>query len=157
MLIYMLLNTIEERCYVGQTTKSLQARWTEHKAQARGGAITPLHAALRKWDSEDLWERVVLQNCYNLEQLDQAEAAWIQICNALETGVGYNVRPEGFIVATTRRTEMTDDERARYREWGRRGARPRGEMSEEEREKYRAWGRKGAARSKELAGIKKDS
>lgn len=158
MLVYMLLNTIEERCYVGQTVKTAEARWKEHWDDARGGDSSAVHAAMRKWDDRELWwTYVVLQHCYSQEELDAAEAAWIEKCSAREPGVGYNARAERFVRSPRdARTGLTDKERRFYREQGmkgavhgKKGARPRAEMTEAERERYREWGRKGAQRSKE--------
>lgn len=167
MLVYMLLNTVTEKAYVGQTTGSLEDRLRDHWSQAKRGSTMQVHEEIRDWPDRCFWETVVLQSCYDQDQLNKAEAAWQHICETHRPGVGYNARkeslvhkrktgPQGDPLQTTRRSSpvagMTPDEaREYYREQGRKGARPRKEMTEEERERYREWGRKGAARSKELA------
>ena len=50
MLVYMLVNVITEKAYVGQTQKSLAERWRDHKKQAMGGSTAPLHVAMREWN-----------------------------------------------------------------------------------------------------------
>lgn len=36
MLIYKITNKINNKCYIGQTIKSAEERWKEHKAHAFG-------------------------------------------------------------------------------------------------------------------------
>ena len=92
MLIYMLLNLVEERCYVGQTKASLSERVAAHWEQARGGGTSILNAAMRKWDDPCFWEAVVLQRCSCEEVMDDMETFWIQDLSSREPGVGYNAQ-----------------------------------------------------------------
>jgi len=160
----MLLNLIEERAYVGQTNNTLAERLRAHWASAREGDSSAVHSAMRKWDSDELWTSVVLQNCYSQPDLDAAESWWMNELSTLEPGVGYNQRrgPTTKRTASPRdpRAPMSEIEREFYRECGKRGgaasknlgkSRPKSQLSEAEREKYREWGRRGAAKSKELA------
>jgi general stress protein YciG len=167
MLVYIIINTITERCYVGSTRGTLKARVGEHWKQAyASGQTDAFHKALRDWPERELWLDAVLVNCSSLEEMELAEAAWIRNCSADESGIGYNSRSmDGHLIralspqeigrsawknarAARPKTEMSEEQREFYRECGKKGARRRSEMSEEERERYRAWGRKGAERSK---------
>lgn len=156
MLIYMLLNVIEERAYVGQTVQTLAHHTKEHWDAAHKGDTSILHAAMRKWDEPWCWTCVVLQNCYNQEQLDASETWWINELCTREPGVGYNARPGTFKRSPKdARAALTDQELDFYRECGKKGAahgikgtKRKEDMTEEEREKYRAWGRKGAEASR---------
>ena len=179
MIVYMLLNTVTEKSYVGATDKPLDERWQRHLKDARHGSTWPLHVAMRDWP-EEVWLPIVLVNCYSLKELSQAEAAWRTICCTNDPAVGYNddrnQTSYAMTVANGQRggdpTEvggarsgsplvgMTSDQKRQYfsdcgkrgAAAGRKGAKPKAQMTEEERERYREWGRKGAARSKELAG-----
>jgi hypothetical protein len=128
MLVYMLLNEVEERCYVGQTTKTLEAWLSEHWDSVRAGSQTRLHTAMRQWNDQCFWTYVVLQYCYEPAQLDASETLWIRSCDLLDPAIGYNER--GGSPEKQRR------------------AQPR--MSEERREFFRECGRKGAAKSKAI-------
>lgn len=175
MLVYMLLNTITEKAYVGQTTGTLEERVRNHWHQAGSGSTSQVHDAFREWHDRCFWEAIVLQHCYDQDELDKAEAAWQHICMTHDPAIGYNARKEkltrqrpqaqqGDSLRTTRKASpiagMSPEEaREFYREQGkkgaasgRKGAKPKAEMTEADRERYREWGRKGAARSKELAG-----
>lgn len=135
MLIYMLLNTVTERAYVGQTHHSLEHRVKDHFDAARHGSTSMLHETMRLWNEQCYWDAVVLQVCYDQRQLDIAEAAWQRACHVLEPGVGYNARREnlenrrgpGYVMTSTKPNSpiagMSEDEaRAWYREQGMKGA-----------------------------------
>lgn len=122
MLVYMLLNEVEERCYIGQTTKTLETRLSEHWAAAKDGSNTRLHEAMRRWDDRSFWTHVVLQNCYEAEQLDPIEAMWIELCGSKDHTVGYNERLGSPEKKRTAQPPMTEERREFFRECGRRGA-----------------------------------
>lgn len=164
----MLLNTVELRCYVGQTEKTLEERIAEHWAQARSGNGSFVHDALRKWDDPTYWEAVVLQRCSSVEQLDMAETWWMDECSAREPGIGYNVRRGA---PDKERLHLTEAQREVFREAGKRGGdiaaakagrtKPPKEpskwslMTKEERsEVLRAAGKRGAAKTWEKAASK---
>lgn len=115
MVIYMLLNLIEERCYVGQTKGTLKERVASHWEQARGGGTSILNEAMRKWDAPHFWEAVVLQRCTSEFALDDMETYWIDELSSRTPGVGYNARPgQG--------KELTEEQREYFRRAGREGA-----------------------------------
>lgn len=146
MLVYMLLNTVTERCYVGATDGTLAARWARHLKETKG-APSRFGQALAEW-SEEFWLPVVLCSCYSPEELSAAERAWQHHCNAFDPTVGYNERS----------TSYESSVRA-----GRRGGDPltatvkstsplAGKTADERREYFREAGRRGAAKSKKLQG-----
>jgi hypothetical protein len=163
MLVYMLINVITEKAYVGQTQKSLAERWKDHKRSAAEGSDSPLHTAIREWNNDELWDRVVLQVCYSIEQLNQAEEVWMTACSTRDGAVGYNVRrvigvsydnvETGMLASknpnTCRpRADMSEELLEYFRQCGRRGGRQRSDMSEDELKRFRDWGRMGAIASK---------
>lgn len=119
MLVYMLLNIIEERAYVGQTTTTPNDRLHLHFEQVKEGSQAPVHEALRKWPEKEWWIMVVLQNCYDQEELDRAEESWIKYCHSADSAVGYNIRRT---VSTPVQRPMSEERREFFRECGRRGA-----------------------------------
>lgn len=132
MIVYLILNTVTEKAYVGSTIHTLRERVDAHWQDAVRGSDALIHREMRLWPSE-CWDSVVLQNCYDDLQLTQAEAAWIEILSTREPGVGYNTRHEPLEGTRVRKP-----------------SRKRHEMSEAERERFREWGRKGAEKSKAL-------
>ena len=167
MIVYMLLNLIEERAYVGQTVNTVNQRVKGHWDDTKKGDDSILHTAMRKWDDPSLWTYVVLQNCYSQQELDVAEAWWIRELCTVEPGVGYNSKQGSSVVKRSprdARSALTTAELDFYRACGHAGAekqrelnggkhRKKSDMTEEEREKFREWGRKGALKSKELAKL----
>jgi hypothetical protein len=132
MIVYLLLNVVTEKAYVGSTVRTLKERVDYHWADARKGSEAQLHREMRLWDSE-FWDAVVLQNCYDELQLSQAEAAWIALLSTREPNVGYNSRFEPLEGGKQRGMQ-----------------RKREQMTEEERERFRTWGKLGAEKSKRL-------
>lgn len=162
MIIYMLLNLATEQVYVGRTTSTLKARIAGHWEYAYKGGTTLLSEAIRDYPDKTTWEFIVLQHCYDEAQLLDAEAAWIRMCSARCSGVGYNSKQESMTGApvSKRRNDTIPKPREYYVEAGKKGAerskalgksKTKKEMTEGEREKFREWGRKGAKASKEKA------
>ena len=136
MIVYMLLNTVTEKCYVGATDGTLQARWRRHLKETIAGGSS-LGRALRDWP-EEFWLLTVLANCCDTEELSKAETAWMSICCSLEPGVGYNESTVPYVIdgkrngadvltATVKASSplagLTIEQRREYfREAGRRGA-----------------------------------
>lgn len=148
MIIYMIINVIEERAYIGQTSLTLNDRLSDHWESATSGSTSLLHAAMRKWNDRCFWDAVVLQQCYDQSELDSWEATLINELSTREPGVGYNTRMES--------NNKRSGDNNFYRECGKKGAahgakgaRPKHLMSEEELTRYREWGRQGAAVAKQ--------
>ena len=154
MIIYMLLNTVTDKVYIGRTHGTIENRIKGHWDHAlKEGGTTFLSEAIRDYPDKELWDFIVLQHCYSEQQFCDAESAWIEICSARCANVGYNMH-------TSKNTSQSHPvkDRAYFSAVGKKGgekskamgkSKTRAEMSEEEREKFREWGRKGARRSKE--------
>jgi len=154
MLVYMLLNLVTEKVYIGATAKTLDERWKRHRESVAAGSQYPVHVAMAEWE-DCCWERTVLQNCYSVEELDAAEEVWRDYCNALDPAVGYN-RPAPKWSASVANGKITKKEvtaekpvkkvhdKDFYRQCGKKGGRKRADMSIEELEQFRAWGKMGA-------------
>lgn len=88
--IYLLRNTVDGKCYVGQSV-NIANRWREHLKSMRRGTKTKLYDAMRKHGA-DAFEIVVLCECA-ADQLDEREAHWMAEHNSRESG--YNISPAG--------------------------------------------------------------
>lgn len=162
MVVYMLLNSVNDMVYVGQTTKPLNVRLTEHRGAAKRGNAGLLYVDVREcgWD---VFEVVVLERCDTIEQLNAYERLWIKETSACDHGVGYNQRDGGH------NKRLTEETRAACREAGRRGATQKakdpkkrrdsaldGKTPEERREFFRECGRKGAKTSAQMTDAERE-
>lgn len=89
--IYIIKNTINDKVYIGQTSRNIYCRWKQHiNAALRGenqGVV--LYNAMRKYGTENFYFEQI-EEC-NLKEIDDREIYWIQQYNSL-TPNGYNVR-----------------------------------------------------------------
>lgn len=156
MIIYMLLNEVTEKVYIGKSINSLPHRLAGHLDAVQSGSTSRLHAELKRWP-EECWTAVILQHCYSEEELALAEGNWIAATEATDPAVGYN----SHYVASSADIAMnalTSIKRGRkdsefFAACGRKGAakvKRRADMTPEEIERFREWGRKGAAKSRAL-------
>lgn len=52
MLVYCVINTVNGKRYIGVTSVALNVRWNSHTLDARNGAKTALHRAIRKYGAD---------------------------------------------------------------------------------------------------------
>ena len=90
MLIYKITNIINNKSYIGQTIKTAEERWKEHKAHAFGSHPNDqnktLYKAIRKYGVENFTFEVLQDNIETFEQLDKAEIYWIDYYNSFVKG-----------------------------------------------------------------------
>lgn len=93
-IIYQHLNTINGKCYIGQTTKSIEERWEQHLKESLYGSSCIFHKAIRKY-SENIFEHKILCEIYRdtpeqlKEVLDYYECYYIQYYDSYNSG--YNM------------------------------------------------------------------
>lgn len=91
--IYKITNQINNKLYIGQTTKDLEWRWLKHQKDSIGKykLDTKFSRALRKYgvDNFIVEELERLENCTR-KQLTEREHFWVVTLNTIETG--YNVQ-----------------------------------------------------------------
>lgn len=92
--VYVLLNIITEKVYVGQTIKSPDLRRAEHIYKANGGCAYPLHRAIRKYGAENFIISMVVE-CEDKNQLDNKEMELISLLGGQNKFFGYNVTMGG--------------------------------------------------------------
>ena len=92
--IYIIKNTCNEKVYIGQTSRTIQDRWKQHKASALRGEEQGiiLYNAMRKYGIDKFYISQ-LEEC-DLEQINEREIYWIQYYNS-QSPNGYNVRVGG--------------------------------------------------------------
>ncbi|RKR92679.1 group I intron endonuclease [Micromonospora pisi] len=114
--IYVIINKLTGKEYVGQTTFTLERRWRGHvHAMSNRRRTQPITAALRKYGVESFVMRELAQ-CDSQEALDAAEKAWA-VCQNTFAPHGYNLRAGNGIGAVSQqardalRSAMTPERR----------------------------------------------
>ena len=94
MLIYVITNDVNDKLYVGQTTKTLEARIQQHRNSFVSGVDTHLYRAMRKY-GWDKFHFAVIATTDTQERLDDLEAYFIAKYDTIHNG--YNMAPGGSI------------------------------------------------------------
>jgi len=94
MLIYCIKNTINNKEYIGLTTKPLEHRWKQHIYESNKKDSwewnTPLGNAIKKY-GKDSFQIFVLEECSSETELKQKEIQLIRERKSLATETGYNL------------------------------------------------------------------
>ena len=92
--IYIIKNSINEKVYIGQTARTIEARWSQHKASALRGDTQGiiLYNAIRKYGVNNFYVSLLEET--EIENLNERERYWIKYYNS-KTPNGYNVREGG--------------------------------------------------------------
>ncbi len=94
MIVYLVRNTANGKCYIGKTTGSLARRWTQHKCEARLGRLaSPLYEDMRTFQAH-CFETEVLAEVSTQRRLAQVERKFIRIFDAVNSG--YNEAVSSF-------------------------------------------------------------
>lgn len=95
--IYGILNTINNKIYIGKTGMNFGDRWDSHKSLLRNGKHDNPYLQ-RAWDkySADAFEFIIIEEC-SVDDLDDKEKHWIKYYkdkklsyNILDGGDGFN-------------------------------------------------------------------
>ena len=89
-IIYVIRNTVNGKCYVGQTARSLAIRWNEHlKESRRNHPRYLLHRALNKYGESKFIVEAVASGS-SQEELDRLEEYWCYELKSMSP-TGYNL------------------------------------------------------------------
>lgn len=89
-LVYLITNTANGKRYVGQTIRSMEARWLSHCSKARStNPQRRLHIAMKRYGVH-LFTVECLGYAVNRQELNDLEEHYINTLNALSP-TGYNV------------------------------------------------------------------
>jgi group I intron endonuclease len=88
MIVYLVINKVNGKQYVGQTVKSLETRWKKHLSAVALGSDYYFHKALRKYGSES-FSKETLHDCLTKEEMDFVEVFYITLLNTKAPN-GYN-------------------------------------------------------------------
>lgn len=91
MILYKITNKINGKIYIGQTTRSLNVRWNEHKRDFKK-LDTKLSRAVKKYGIENFTIEEI-EKCQDLKSLNKKETLLIKEYNTIKNG--YNIRIGG--------------------------------------------------------------
>lgn len=95
MIVYLICNKINGKCYVGQTIMTLRERWNCHLSAARTTSEpTYLQRAIRKYGAGE-FVLDVLARATSLADLNELEQRFIQQFEAQNPKKGYNIQAGG--------------------------------------------------------------
>ena len=86
MYIYKVTNKINNKIYVGLSTKSIDDKYY--------GSGKLINKALKKYGIENFTKEVI-EECINVDDLVKAEIKWISFYNSCDRNSGYNISPGG--------------------------------------------------------------
>jgi group I intron endonuclease len=94
MLVYCIKNTINNKEYIGLTTRTVEQRWKQHIRESNKEGSwewnTPLGNAIKKY-GKDLFQIFVLEECSSETELKQKEIQLIRERKSLASETGYNL------------------------------------------------------------------
>ena len=92
--IYKIVNTLNTKVYVGQTTRTLAARWKEHlrNCTTKSKQTMHLYTAMNAYGKEH-FSIELLDTAETLEELNEKEIYWINFYDSLNNG--YNMKQGG--------------------------------------------------------------
>lgn len=96
MFIYKLINTINNKIYIGLTTESIPERCRKRVAEAkyRDSRNSYILNAIRKHGSE-VFKVEQIDTANSLKELQQKEIYYIQLYNSTDRKIGYNLTKGG--------------------------------------------------------------
>jgi group I intron endonuclease len=93
-IIYKATNLLNNKSYIGQTTRSLEKRISDHYAASKNTKYRYFTNAIKKYGITNFsWQ--LLEECSTKEDLDLAEIKWIEHFNTLNEDFGYNLKTGG--------------------------------------------------------------
>lgn len=110
--IYLILNKINYKAYIGQT-KTPFNRWSAHKCEAKNNRLRfPIHKAINKYGVEN-FQFNIIEICSSVEEADLAEIYWIQQFDSRNNNMGYNLAIGGNV---NRGWHHTDESKKKIKE-----------------------------------------
>ena len=159
--VYKITNKVNNKVYIGITSKGISARWKEHIYSAEHGCPFKLHNAIRKYGKEN-FSIELIDFCNSWEELTEKEQYYISEYKSLQDEYGYNMTEGGDGTFGRCHTEETK-EKIRQKAIGREVTEATrlklseaGKIITEAREAYRNSGNIGSSRRKSVLQYTKD-
>lgn len=96
MLIYKIVNNVDGRVYIGQTSRLLDSRWNDHLKRLRSGTHENEYLQ-NSWNKNptSFSIEILQDNIYTVQELNEAEARWIASYQSNLREYGYNLTSGG--------------------------------------------------------------
>lgn len=105
--IYKITNLINSKIYIGQTIRSINVRWNQHKSESFNnhghGYNYHLHNAIRKYGSDN-FKIEIIEQCPDEERFEE-ETYYIKKYNSTDPKIGYN-----FVIQGTGKTQYATED-----------------------------------------------
>lgn len=128
MIVYLVRNSANGKCYIGKTSRPLWHRWSQHKAEAKLKRLdTPLYRDMRVYQPR-CFETKILAEATSSRRIAQLERKFIRIFDAVESGYNCNECSRGGRIKfhSSRNYQITPEHRekinASLRNKGKKGA-----------------------------------
>lgn len=93
--IYVIKNHINNKLYIGQTTRIIEIRWKEHIRHSKYDDLI-IYRAIRKYGVQNFYIEKLEEVIYNKqEELDARETYYISLYNTIDKSKGYNISTGG--------------------------------------------------------------
>ena len=90
MVIYKVVNPVNNKVYIGQTAGQLSRRISVHRYQMNKGSKIYFIKALRKYGIDNfVWE--IIDTASTMKELNEKESYWIKFLNSNDPSKGYNI------------------------------------------------------------------
>lgn len=90
MIVYIIHNAVNDKYYVGWTSRSFAKRWRQHYDDSRRGKRTYLATALRKYGLS-VFQHEIIATVDNEKEAKRLERLWIIALRSYDPSVGYNM------------------------------------------------------------------
>lgn len=87
--VYVVVNILNGKMYVGSTERELKIRWQKHLVKANEGSLCTLHKAIRKY-GRDSFDIRLIEEYATREAMLQGEIEYIAYFNTYKSPYGYN-------------------------------------------------------------------
>ena len=116
-LIYKITNLINNKIYIGKTTRTLSRRFYEHISRALSNKseveLAYLHYAIKKYGKENFVIEK-LDTAETIAELNEKECYWISYYNSTDSAIGYNLTDGGDGGATCKNYSWWNDGAKNY-------------------------------------------
>ena len=100
--IYKIVNTTNNKIYIGLTTQPIQKRFDLHCWKAASGSNYPLHEAIREF-GKDSFSITTIETTHDTIVARELEKAFIKLFNSQDKSIGYNTTAGGEYFEVTER------------------------------------------------------
>lgn len=94
MVIYKIINNINNKIYIGLTTQKVNTRFNHHIFEARKGSTSYLHRAIMKYSPSN-FRIEIIDEAESIDDLKVKEVYYINYYNSTDRNIGYNISKGG--------------------------------------------------------------